>query len=108
VVFGEENFEVVDPGRHYIDPLADCQIAGTADFEPITVPEEALLRAAARTWEVRVDQIVVAGYQESADERAFVAYGGPDGTTSPTGVVWFESRSGGTWRSTGLVSCETS
>lgn len=106
LVFGEETFEVVDPGRHYIDPLADCRIAGMADFEPIAVPEEALLRAAARTWEVRVDQIVAAGYPGSPHERAFVAYGGPAGTTSPIGVVWFESQSGGMWRSTGLVSCE--
>lgn len=107
LVLGEETFEVVDPNGYYVDPLGNCRIAGMADFEPITVPETALLRASARTWEVRADQIIAAGYAESTDERAFVAYDGPVATNSPKGVVWFTAQRDGTWRSTSLVSCET-
>jgi hypothetical protein len=103
IVLGAEPFEVVDPDGHYIDPLGECRISGMADFEPKTVGEDALVSAAARTWRVPVDQIVTAGYPDSPDERAFVAYDGP---ASPTGVVWFSSRNDGTWRSTSLVTCE--
>ncbi len=106
LVYGEESFEVTDPSGHYVDPLGDCEVAGMADFEPITVRQDNLLDAATRTWEVRADQVIAAGYPESLHERAFVAFGGPAGTASPTGVVWFESRNDGTWRSSGLVSCK--
>ena len=56
VVVGEEDFEVVDPDGNYVDPHGDCRISGMADFEPKTVREDALVSAAARTWEVRVDR----------------------------------------------------
>ena len=77
-----------------------------ADFEPITVRQESLVDAAARMWEVRADQVWAAGYPESPQERTFVALGGPAGTASPTGVVWFEWRKDGTWGSSGLASCK--
>ena len=105
LLYGGEPFEVTDPFGHYVDPLGDCEAAGMADFEPITVRQENLVDAAARTWEVRAAHVIAAGYPESPYERAFVAFGAA-GSASPTGVVWFESRSDGTWRSSGLVSCK--
>jgi hypothetical protein len=97
------SFEVRDAQGYWVDPESLCTIAGIADFEPITVPEDGpFVSPVLGLFGLSEGSFEAVGYGASTQERIFVVF---DGDRRPAGMVWFEVDPGGSWTSSGVAIC---